>query len=234
LDSSKDVVNWASMQSYNTWDKSKIQACVCDPYYEGADCSLRQCPRGDNILTVKTGSSDQVNTVQTILIADDTNGNDPSGEMTLTFTDLYGGVWTTRPITIGSSDTNDQNAINDALQALPNQVIESVTVARTSSTGTDAEGFLYTITFTSSHNAGTQNLLKVNIDGCNRSGCTPIFSGVTSADDEPITVTVADATTTKKESAVCSEHGLCDTETGICNCFSGYYDEDCSKQTVLV
>lgn len=31
-----------------TWDYDKVQGCKCDDDYEGYDCSLRSCPRGDN------------------------------------------------------------------------------------------------------------------------------------------------------------------------------------------
>jgi len=225
---SKFIVDYSTTAvAYNTWDKSKIQACVCDPYYEGTDCSLRQCPRGDNILTLG-----DVPTVQTISIVDGTDSADPVGQITITFTDLYGGVWTTRPIDIAQADA-DATAIAAALQALPNQVIESVTCARTAV----SNGEEIACTFDSAHNAGVQNLMVVNFGGCKRAGCAPIYNGLgTTATENGIAVTVADTTTANsvKEAAVCSEHGLCDTETGLCNCFSGYYDEDCSQQTILV
>ena len=225
---SKYVVNYDSMQTMSTWDASKIQACVCDPYYEGTDCSLRQCPRGDNILTLN-----DVSTVQTITIVDGTDSADPTGEITITFTDLYGGVWTTRPITyLGTSA--DATAVSEALQALPNQVVESVTCVHAVVTA----GETLTCTFDSDHNAGVQNLMVVNTGGCKRAGCSPIYTGlgIVAATEDGILATVADTTAadSAKEAKVCSEHGLCDTETGLCNCFSGYYDEDCSKQTILI
>lgn len=36
---------------YDLWDADKNQACVCDPGFFGPDCSLRECPRGDDPLT---------------------------------------------------------------------------------------------------------------------------------------------------------------------------------------
>jgi len=37
--------------TYNQWDGDKIYGCICDEGYEGYDCSLRTCPRGDDPLT---------------------------------------------------------------------------------------------------------------------------------------------------------------------------------------
>lgn len=221
----KDVVDYSNMQTYTSWDASKIQACVCDPYYEGTDCSLRQCPVGDNILTIS-----QVNTKQQIVFNDFTV--DTAGEFTVTYTDLYGGEWTTRPITKSSGVDINEALIVAALKALPNQVIQDISA-------TQAVAKTIVVEFTSDHNSGAQNLLKINYIGCSRAGCTPKYSGLkwitppTDA-DKAFSFTVTNMAGTLKESAICSEHGTCDTDTGLCNCFSGYYDEDCSKQTVLV
>jgi len=319
---------------YNLWDANKIQACVCDPYYEGADCSLRQCPRGDNILTTGNTNSngqveakDQANTVQEILIHQNDITSALEGSFTLTYTDLYGGVWETEAISIKDDDTYVTPAaiakrVETALENLPNGVLEDVTVTGVKSCGdTTATTTLtggYTprdcsgsttanalcasgdeeywngrlggswlgyklasiswldgvdkqpasgavsgdyglsgqcvdlvVEFSGDQNSGEQPLLQVNIEGCKTEGCAPYYDGLTDSDlaagsaaaANAIRTVVVDVTTVvtsgsnvrmHKERAVCSEHGICDTSTGTCECFSGYYDEDCSKQTVLV
>ena len=35
----------------NIWDANKIFGCDCDGRYYGSDCSLRNCPLGDDPLT---------------------------------------------------------------------------------------------------------------------------------------------------------------------------------------
>jgi len=243
----KFVVDYSNMQTYTTWDNNKIQACVCDPYYEGTDCSLRQCPRGDNILTL-----DQISTVHEIVVYDAAGSAVPTGTITLTYTDLYGGVWTTQPITV---DTNIHTNIASALTALPNGVIESISCVKNpdidGSAGVDNSyvaaadistfGYVVHCTFTGDQNAGVQNTMTVNMGGCTRAGCSPLYAGtdiVTKGGSVDVTTETVYAGSTDvqshKEAAICSEHGLCDTETGLCECFSGYFDEDCSKQTVLV
>jgi len=36
-----------------------------------------------------------------------------------------------------------------------------------------------------------------------------------------------------QENAVCSNRGLCDYDSGLCKCFNGFTDEDCSVQNAL-
>jgi len=197
--------------SYSQWDNSKAQACVCDPYYEGTDCSLRSCPRGDNILTTASSGSD----IQTF-----TWGTaNAAGEFTLTYTDSYGGSWTTGAIAWNAAGS----AVEDALKALPNAVIPAVT-ATLSSTA-------LSVTFTDAANTGAQQAIVVNWAGCKRAGCTPMYDGLAAA---PGAVVRTVTSGSLKEQAVCSEHGVCDTSSGLCKCFSGYYNLDCSPQTVLV
>lgn len=326
--------------TYTSWDAKKIQGCVCDPYYEGVDCSSRMCPRGDNRLTTgnrnengQVEAKDQGNTIHEIIIAQPTATAALAGEFTLTFKDLYGGSWETDVIMLtqdGASGTPfSVNAIRDRvkeeLENLPNDVIESVSVTSVAcgtGTGTSAptactddpvaatsslcgatsgleipngrlnggylgfdSGFVSAadmagadyifesedsagtiqpvsgdygttgqcldlkIEFTGDQNVGVQNLLEVNYRGCDYDGCAPRYKGISDSDfdgtaGKRVFVYVADVTShvdsgsqnkfMHKERAVCSEHGLCDSTTGLCTCFSGYYDEDCNKQTVLI
>jgi len=238
--------------TYSEWDGQKIQGCVCDAYYEGADCSLRQCPRGDNILTL----SNTKNQVQEICFTDSAADKPPAGEITLTYTDLFGGVWETRPIKVGYTTAGGPTVattdaavvgvaanIEAALEALPNEVIPAVTVTATLGTNkatTAVNGYCAQVTFSDEANSGAQNYLKANFKGCNRAGCAPKYLGLSagSASENNINVAVSDITDVSiysyKEKAVCSEHGLCDSSTGLCKCFHGYYNLDCSAQTILV
>jgi hypothetical protein len=227
-------VNYDNMQSYDSWDKSKYQACVCDPGYEGTDCSLRICPKGDNVLTLK-----DFDTVQEITLVDSNAATPhPSGEITISWTDLFGATFTTRPIAINSAD--DSTDIENALKSLPNGMFEDVTVTVQAQTaaGATVNGYVYRVEFPDlPHNHGQQNLLQINTAGCNRAGCTPIYAGLSSSDNG-VVAAVTDVTGTVqcsggscyKEAAECSEHGLCDHQAGICECFPGFIGNACEEQ----
>ena len=93
----------ALSKSYKGWERDMVTACFCDPHYTGVDCSLRTCPSGDDPLTNKTEVSLamspelQMDEVQTLLID---GVHDLSGSFTLSYTDIYGREWETRPITV--------------------------------------------------------------------------------------------------------------------------------------
>jgi len=98
-----------SSANYADYDAGMTRSCICDGYYSGADCSFRQCPRGDDPLTTEiecqgVASGLQAHEVQEITINADTM---LSGEMTLTYTDAYGQAWTTAPIGVGGDNKFD-------------------------------------------------------------------------------------------------------------------------------
>ena len=56
-----DVVLMHSTTYTNNWDAYNSWGCVCDPSYTGYDCSIRQCPFGDD-----PGTDNSVREVQLI------------------------------------------------------------------------------------------------------------------------------------------------------------------------
>lgn len=224
------AISLDSAPYYYGWDTSKQQGCVCDAGYEGADCSLRQCPRGDNVLTVNTAPAAFV---QTITIASTGDFVAAADEIVLTFTTLEGAAYTTTPIKVtGTLDvTQIGNNIQTALTSLPNHAIPTVTVSVTRNAGVS---LVIAVTFSDAATTGVQNPLQVGFTGCRRAGCAPYYLGVQgTAATTGVTASIAVNAPTS-ESAICSEHGVCDTATGLCKCFHGYYDLNCNEQTVLV
>jgi hypothetical protein len=121
---------------YQLWDAGKIQGCKCDLGYDGPDCAHRISPHGDDPLTtVKASMMKQVVQVghyDNTAFATDARMRE---EFVMVYHDPYGGVWRTDGIVASTSDIIAASRVEDALRALPNEVLEGVTVkARTSDT----------------------------------------------------------------------------------------------------
>jgi len=207
---------------YTGWDAKKIQVCVCDPGYEGDKCEKKKCKKGDDPMTPANNNAGtwtaQAAEVQTIAIA-----NFASGEkFTLSYTDWRGETWTTWPL---DGYTASAIMIEEALEALPNEAIPSVTVSGTSLTA--GTGNLV-VTFTASLNSGDQAMLVSNVAGCDTAGCQPKFTAPASG-----TVGVTATSTGSTEWAVCSNRGSCNSDSGDCECFNGYTGEACQIQTII-
>jgi hypothetical protein len=151
-----------------TWDVDKSRQCACDRGWEGYDCANRICPSGDDPLT-DCDTRREKDDVQLVLleIADpskianacgsevdcNTGFLSPNNYFTLTFTDMFGGNYTTTPIQLndnagctaatwsnagesswvpasGSGKCFAETAANTqaALEAMPNHAIPTVTV----------------------------------------------------------------------------------------------------------
>jgi len=303
----------------NHWTYLKFQQCHCDRGFEGDDCSLRQCPQGDDPET--QCDSDTGNDVQYFKCDFSPNalsafGIDPSGDtldnsagtinslastdftdfrqtpggfFAMQFTDQFGGSYTTRPIFVevdsgitGNAEAlliQERNAesIQDALEALPNFAIPSVEVDYvhdTSLTGTDEDVLSFSVTFVSGHNTGKQALLTIESEaGCACSdtdqngkldctethfsvddtaiaaaggsiqyitGSMPRFVSPYNTDGgdfvcEPaVRLDPAGTTADYRENAVCSNRGICDTSTGKCNCFDGYFGNSCDNVNTYI
>merc|ERR1719353_2795134 len=151
-----------------------MQVCNCDAGWTGVACDQRMCKKGDDPLTA-TGTDNEVQVIgigEYAATATNTDAN-TGGKFTLTYTDGNGEKWTTWGID-AVSPTAIQ--IEEALEALPNHAIPSVTVARVA-TGTGSH--IFTVTFDNPANSGDQPLLEAGTGGCNVAGCQPLYTGVT-------------------------------------------------------
>lgn len=164
------------------------------------------------------------------------------GGFGLVYTDLYGGVWETRNIAVTelTGDTDkasvDANVIRAALTTLPNEVIPDCGVNVITQLETEIS---FQVTFTSPHNSGDQHMLGCNINECS-DGCSPYIKGIRgdAADAGTVSTTahchVQELWKGEDEAAECSNRGICDSKSGVCECFTGHTDEDCSEMTALI
>jgi hypothetical protein len=122
------------------WDSSRAFQCKCDVGYKGLDCSERMCPKGDDPMVDCPGPNNgaQVDDIQMLIFdtsSDSKNfgesASGDSGYFALTFTDMFGANYTTKPIYLGDVDATDaSSAIEEALEELPNFVVPNVTVSK--------------------------------------------------------------------------------------------------------
>merc|ERR1711916_322580 len=125
-------------------------------------------------------------------------GNNLLGEFTITYQDVYGMKWTTRPLDVSSSTLASD--VEYALENLPNRVIRSVTVAVTGD-NTASTGLSIAITFNAPSKLDTN--LVVNSGSCRRPGCFPFSTGQT------YTVAGAGCTVTFTQDATAYACGTC-------------------------
>ena len=155
-------------------------------------------------------------------------------------------------------------SIENALEGLPNQIIDEVKVSMTPPRiVTNYEEILLNISFTGDFVQGNQNLLHVHVHSCG-DGCTPKLDGLSLKWDTHVVkkidaiantwinpaskYTAGTATATDLNgddvtdtfeyadfnSYECGRRGKCDYDSGICECFEGYTGIACNTITALV
>merc|ERR1712025_853101 len=133
-----DINTWG-----NLWATNKFQGCKCDGGLGGNDCSLRQCPRGDDPET--QCADDLGNDIQYVECTNLFANKDHFFK--LRFTDLLGNRYSTRAIVVRKHTTTPTDAnkavegpkytkaashsIQTALESLPNFAIPKVEVTTT-------------------------------------------------------------------------------------------------------
>lgn len=231
------------------WDYKKGMACKCDPEWTDVDCGRRMCPRGNDIMSSRLDSeTPRVNHVQNITLysagesgngARATLGDFAMGEFALTFVSQMNETFTTKPLVFNFSNTELGNDIASALEELPNNVVSGAAVNVTFQGEVDYLNSRYPsvamtilVEFTGDTVQGTQNLLMVETNEC-LDGCTPKIKGLNLAsftsdysnvDKYSFVETAVAADFNSYE---CGRRGVCDYNTGICECFTGYEGQSC-------
>jgi len=77
----------------------------------------------------------------------------------------------------------------------------------------------------------TRTVDEITYNSANEITSFTVDSAIDAADSAKVYIYVDNRGTT--EELTCSRRGLCDESTGTCECFSGYTDDDCSRQDSL-
>jgi hypothetical protein len=223
------------------WDAKKTRMCVCDPKWTDVDCSRRMCPKGNDVLDRNNEAncddfSTDLDQVQHVCFNLD-SADDATKTIALVYSDLYGNKYSTSALAMNAHHSEVQSA----LRSLPDHALGSVTVSSTSLTATNcpfinpsgrtAEDttFGWAVTFTGL--SGNQPLLDVLADACG-AGCQPRRDGIAAANLNGA-YSVSQTEAADGNAYECGRRGKCDYSTGICECFTGFTDEDCSTQSAL-
>lgn len=223
--------------TYRYWDETKTRGCLCDPEYGDVDCSKRMCEHGNDVMdqrdNLNVGPVYQVQHLS--FLADSGQGNVDllAGQtFALTFKSQLNETFTTAPIQF-YTDTSDFHEfildVQEALERLPNRVIDQVTVH--GDINGVGNGATLNISFVGEHVQGTQNLLTIRDFEC-LDGCTPKITGLLLYPDTFNNVTEHEMP--DYNSYECGRRGKCDYSTGLCTCFAGYTGLSCNTITSLV
>lgn len=186
-----------------TWDFDSMQGCSCDAGYTGYDCSLRECPRGDDPMT-ENGLPE----AQEIICSATT------GTFTLSFRGAE---------TASIAFTASEMTIKAELEKLPTIGTVSVFFTDKRDAVSDSDKALKDKVCTAT---GTNRAV---VTFMTEFGDLPALSAKVSTPTSVITFGRDGAGLSvggTKENAVCSNRGKCDTITGECLCFLGFGPSD--------
>mmetsp|Transcript_6096 Transcript_6096/g.9083 ORF Transcript_6096/g.9083 Transcript_6096/m.9083 type:complete len:325 (-) Transcript_6096:51-1025(-) len=166
-----------------SWDTDRARACVCDGGWTGLACNKRMCPMGNDIMDVipnfdetsiigMAGYGNELAQVQTVTLHDAgaNNLNFGGKSFAIQFTSKLNETYVTQPIMWSTTDATLAAYIEEALEKLPNKVVDDVSVSVNS--GVHANGVVISVTFTGAAVQGKQHKLEILKHKCNE-GCNP-------------------------------------------------------------
>lgn len=184
-----------------TWDHDQIFGCSCSDGFEGYDCSLKSCPKGDDPLTPHQVNEEQIFSCQ---------DSDSNGSFALKFRGEY-------TSTLSATDSIEElesalNAISTIEKAVVGYVDPDTFIGATG-LAIDA---LYLCRPTSQ---------QIFITFLAPSDDVPLIEVFSVVDiDGPLSF--IEEVKGTKEFIECSGRGLCDHKKGVCNCVTGYGSSD--------
>jgi hypothetical protein len=245
--------------AYNRWDADMSQSCVCDAGWFGHDCSERVCPRGDDPLTIGQrycGDSPCHWTIQSFHLLsagehllsinwENWQGYNQNVTMVLNTQDDAPGYLS---LADSADQLPDADSVAYALMTtlrneFPEDQLGSVEVRCAAKVSGSVGAYtydytqctpggrnLYMITFVSV--PGKQNLLSMS----GLSAPTDEVPAYAYADPEAEDASAGSSYMAygNLEELSCSGRGACDTSSGVCACYAGYYGAACENQNALV
>lgn len=200
---SRPVTYGATPNDPVRWDYAAVQGCVCDDGFSGHDCSLIDCPRGDDPLT--RGGSPEIQVVHCTAT---------TGSFTLQFRDLE-----TTPISFLATEA-ELKAELEKLSSIGtvDVVFTDKAAANTTETKTAADRVCTAL--------GTNRAIVTfktdfgDLPAMKAPTLRFIANLVIETDGTGFSVRGT------KENDMCSNRGLCDYSLGECQCFLGFGNSD--------
>lgn len=185
------------------WDAEMFYGCRCDAGHSGPDCAVRDCPTGDDPLTGTSSDPDGVQVNEQQLITCKADG----GTFVLAFRNFY-----TAEIPWDADSADFLDYLTD-ITSVSSDYYTALSVSFEGDTACDKNGNQITVQFLQDF----ADLPLIQADG------DELTISISTSSPSITSVELREGT---KEDTECSDRGLCATDTGVCECGTGYDTSD--------